>query len=154
MERIFVGLALVLLSAGTLFAANPDSVLMDGDVHITGNGALVFSDSSVQTKAAETSTLSIGTITTGTANATITGTPPNQVLNLTFPAAGTSSGNVVLSPTNSNLRVADTLQLTATSFDSGNNQFPTHNYSWVSTNTGVASVSGSGLVTAVVPAPR
>jgi hypothetical protein len=119
MERIFVGFALVLLSAGTLFAANPDSVLMDGDVHITGNGALVFPNGSIQTKAALEG-LSIGTVTAGSpAAASITGSPPIQVLNLTIPQGtpGTDPGHVLITP-GKHLKISDTLQLSATSFDS------------------------------------
>ncbi len=150
MKRIIIGLVLVLLSAGVIYAA-PDSVLMGGDVRITGTqgvNGLVFPDSSVQYKAAETSTLAIGTIATGSAGATITGTPPNQVLNITFPAAGTYPGHVLISP-NKNLKIADTLQLVATSFNSSNNQFPSHNYTWNSLNPTIATVSNTGLVTAV-----
>jgi len=52
MERIFVGLAVVILSAGTLFAA-PDAIIFQGgDVRISGDGnGLVFPNGSIQTTA-------------------------------------------------------------------------------------------------------
>ncbi len=93
------GLSIVCLSvlfsfAGIAFAQTPDSVVLDGDVHIT-NGSLVFPDGTLQSTATlqgpagPANSLSVGTVTTGApgsaAAATITGTPPSQVLNLTIP---------------------------------------------------------------------
>lgn len=54
MRTIIAGFALVILSAGPLFAQNPDAVVFsDGDVRITGAGnGLVFPDNTVQTTAA------------------------------------------------------------------------------------------------------
>jgi hypothetical protein len=112
MKRIFVGLALLFSSLGTAYAANSDSVLMDSEVRVSGNGALTFPDGIEQTTAA-------------------------------------TSGNVVIGPANINLKIADTQQLTATSFDSSNNQFPTHSYIWKSVNPTIASINSTGLVTAI-----
>jgi hypothetical protein len=151
MEKILVGLALVLLSAGTVFAAPDAIVFQGGDVRISGTGnGLVFPNGTIQTKAALEG-LSIGTVTTGSpAAASITGTTPIQVLNLTIPQgpAGTNPGHVLISP-NKNLKISDTLQLVATSFNSSNNQFPTHSYTWTSVNPTIATVNGTGLVTAI-----
>lgn len=83
----------------------PSIVLADtivsGDLKIRDGGDLVFSDGSVQSKAqlvgpkgdkgdgGPPNTLTIGNVTTGNpgtaASATITGTAPNQVLNLLIP---------------------------------------------------------------------
>ena len=101
----------------SVFAANPDSVIVPGDLKILGDGnALVFPDGSMQYKAAEqgpvgpqgptgpANTLSIGTVTTvasgSQATATITGTAPNQVLNLSIPQGpiGPQGINANLSP--------------------------------------------------------
>ena len=88
-------------------SANPDSVLVGaGDLRIVGSGnGLVFPDGSVQYKASEQGTpgpqgpagpansLSVGTVTTGAsgsqAAATITGTAPSQILNLSIPQGQT-----------------------------------------------------------------
>jgi hypothetical protein len=52
MERTLVGLALILLSAGTLFAAPDAIVFQGGDVRISGLGnGLVFPNGSIQTTA-------------------------------------------------------------------------------------------------------
>jgi hypothetical protein len=48
------------------------------------------------------------------------------------------------------MRIADIIQLAATSFDSGNNKLTGHSYSWKSADTGIASVTpGTGIVTAI-----
>jgi uncharacterized protein (TIGR02145 family) len=79
--------------------ANPDSIVVPGDLRITGTGnGLVFPDGSIQYQAevqgpqgpvGPANSLSVGTVTTGAsgsqAAATITGSAPNQVLNLTIP---------------------------------------------------------------------
>jgi hypothetical protein len=92
MKRIISALmASSLLLAGQAYAA--DGVVFDGgDVRISPGNALVFQDGTTQTTATlqgPANTLAIGTVTTGAsgsqAAATITGTSPNQVLNLTIP---------------------------------------------------------------------
>ena len=99
MRRIVLvaGCISVLLSS-TVYGQNPDTIVIPGDLHIIGTGALVFPDGSVQTQATAqgpqgnpgpANVLSIGTVTTGapgsSAAATITGTSPAQALNLTIP---------------------------------------------------------------------
>ena len=68
------------------------ATIVSGDLNIRDGGDLVFSDGSVQTHAqlqgpvGPANNLSIGSVTPGvTAGANITGTAPNQVLNLTLP---------------------------------------------------------------------
>jgi hypothetical protein len=81
-----------LLTAFTIANAN---TIVKGDLRIQDGGDVVFSDGSVQSKAqvqgpaGPANNLSIGTVETGAigseASATITGTTPNQALNLTIP---------------------------------------------------------------------
>ena len=53
MKKFFIGLTLVLLSIGPLFAATNDAIVFEGgDVRIIGSGnGLVFPDGSIQDKA-------------------------------------------------------------------------------------------------------
>ena len=57
--------------------------------------------------------------------------------------------SVAVSPANPSLTVGGTVQLTATTKDANNNVLTGRAVSWNSSNSGVASVSTSGLVTAV-----
>lgn len=51
MSRILITFVALLIFSSTTLAANPDSVITDGDLHITGGGSLVFSNGSVQSTA-------------------------------------------------------------------------------------------------------
>ena len=57
--------------------------------------------------------------------------------------------SVVVSPPSSSITVGQTAQLTATTLDAQGGNLTNRTVTWTSTNTGVASVSSSGLVTAV-----
>ena len=65
----------------TIDDAENDTVLVTDGVSTV---SITVSDPGV---AGPPNTLSIGTVTTGTTGATITGTAPNQVLNLVYPVA-------------------------------------------------------------------
>ncbi len=109
LKSISALLASSLLLAGQAFAVSDAVVFDGGDVVINGGGTgLVFPDSSRQTTATlqgpagpagPANTLSIGTVTTGAsgsqAAASITGTSPNQVLNLTIPQGPQGPAGVV-----------------------------------------------------------
>ena len=102
-RRIFFQVTCIsLFFAVSAFGASPDGVKVRGNVRILGDGnGLAFPDGSMQYKAAvqgpigpqgpagPANSLSIGTVATGAsesqAAATITGTSPDQVLNLTIP---------------------------------------------------------------------
>ncbi|HBG07100.1 MAG: hypothetical protein A2075_00390 [Geobacteraceae bacterium GWC2_58_44] len=101
-RKIFFQVALISLFFAVSAFGGPDGVKTRGNLRILGDGnGLVFPDGSMQSKAAEqgpigpsgpagpANTLSIGTVATGASDsqaaATITGSSPNQVLNLTIP---------------------------------------------------------------------
>jgi hypothetical protein len=116
--------------------AVPDSTIVEGDLHITGTplvNGLVFPDNSVQSSA------------TVQGPQGIQGPKGDQGIQ---GPPGTNPGQVLITP-NKNLKILDTHQLVATSFDSSNNQFPTHSYTWTSANPGIATVSSTGLVSAI-----
>jgi cyclophilin family peptidyl-prolyl cis-trans isomerase len=88
---VYLGMVSALMFSGEVVA----TTIVSGDLSIRDGGDLVFSDGSVQSKAqvqgpagpaGPANNLTIGTVTSGaTAAASITGTTPNQVLNLTLP---------------------------------------------------------------------
>jgi uncharacterized protein YjdB len=57
--------------------------------------------------------------------------------------------SVSVSPSSSNLQIGGTVQLSATTRDANNNVLTGRVVTWSSSNTGVSTVSASGLVTAV-----
>src|SRR5688572_10959845 len=57
--------------------------------------------------------------------------------------------SITVGPTNDTLLVGETVQLTATMRDAANNVVTDRTVTWTSSSTTIASVSGSGLVTAV-----
>ena len=57
--------------------------------------------------------------------------------------------SITVGPTNDTLLIGETVQLTATMRDAANNVVTDRTVTWTSSSTTIASVSGSGLVTAV-----
>src|SRR5439155_788178 len=84
----------------------------------------------------------------GTAPITATSEGKSGTATLTVTSVPVAS--VSLSPATANIRVGQTMQLTATPKDSAGNTLTGRTVTWASSNTSVASVSGSGLVTSVV----
>jgi trimeric autotransporter adhesin len=89
-------------------------------------------------------------IAAGTANivATSEGKSGQATVTVSAPAAAPVA-TVTLSPASSNLTVNGTTQLTATLKDAAGNTLTGRTISWASSSSGIAGVSGSGLVTAV-----
>ncbi len=97
---LYVGVVSALFFSGAAFA----TTIVSGDLSIRDGGDLVFSDGTVQSSAQQqgpagpANALAIGTVVSGaTAGATITGTAPNQLLNLTLPLGPQgASGNSLI----------------------------------------------------------
>ncbi len=87
--------------------------------------------------------------TPGTAEiyATSEGHSDSSTVTVTAPTVA----SVSVSPTSATLRVGNTSQLTATVRDAGGNLLTGHTVTWASSATAAATVSASGLVTAVAP---
>ena len=78
--------------------------------------------------------------------------PPHKkrpVVVLTRSSAIAYLSTVTVAPTPDTLQSGNTVQLTATTRDASNNLLTGRSISWSSSNTGVATVNSSGLVTAV-----
>jgi uncharacterized protein YjdB len=104
------------------------------------------SNAGVATVAAtgEVSALSPGTaVITATSNS-FSGTSTVTVTAVTVPVASIS-----VSPTAASVNVGQTAQLTATTRDASNNVLTGRAVTWSSSNTGIATVSSSGVVTGV-----
>jgi Bacterial Ig-like domain (group 2) len=74
---------------------------------------------------------------TATAGVTVLAPPPPTV------------ASVTVSPTTANATAGNSVQLTATAWDASGNVVPGAAVSWTSSNTGVGTVSGTGLVQAL-----
>jgi uncharacterized protein YjdB len=89
---------------------------------------------------------------TGTGNAKIkassSGKSNSTVLSVTAPAP-IPVASVSVSPVNATLQVGGTVQLSAVTYDSASNVLTGRLIGWSSSNSGIATVSSSGLVTAV-----
>lgn len=101
------------------------------------NIALVSSTGLVAGQSAGTATV---TATSGSAHTTV-------AVTVTLPPANA----VVVSPSTVALLITQQQQLTGTVTDASGNPIPNQTITWQSNNTNVATVSGSGLVTAVSP---
>ena len=66
-------------------------------------------------------------------------------LNVSFPPIA----RIEVTPETATIPVGGTIQFTARAFDASNNEIPGVNFTWTSTNTGVATVDGSGVATGV-----
>ena len=107
----------------------------------------------------QTSDISVATVDTGgTVKATgpgnaritasISGKSNSSVLSVSAPAP-IPVASVSVSPASASLQVGASVQLSAVTRDSANNVLTGRVISWSSANTGIATASGSGLVTAV-----
>src|SRR5881398_3048948 len=91
-----------------------------------------------------------GVVTGVTAGAaTITATSEGQSGTATITVSTVPVASVTVSPGTASVQVGQTVQLTATSKDASGNPLSGRPVSWGSSNTAVATVSGSGLVTGV-----
>jgi uncharacterized protein YjdB len=80
--------------------------------------------------------------------ASSSGKSNSSVLSVSAPSP-VPVASVSVSPTSASLQVGASVQLSAVTFDSANNVLTGRVISWSSANTGIATVSGSGLVSAV-----
>ena len=98
-------------------------------------------------------TVSSSGVVTGVAagSATITATSEGKsgTASLTITALPAPVASVSVSPATPSITVGQTVQLTATAYDASNNVLTGRVVTWSSSNTGIATVSSSGLVTGV-----
>jgi len=96
------------------------------------------------------SVTSSGLVTGATAgSATITATSEGKSGTSTITVTAVPVASVTVSPGSASMQVSQTVQLTATPKDANGNPLPGRAVSWTSSNTSVATVDGSGLVTGV-----
>src|SRR5881628_1647026 len=96
-------------------------------------------------------TVSASGFVTGVAagSVTITATSEGQSGTATITVSTVPVASVTVSPSTASVQVGQTVQLTATPKDSSGNPLSGRPVSWGSSNTAVATVSGSGVVTGV-----
>ncbi len=88
-----------------------------------------------------------GLVTGGTSgSATITATSEGQSGTSSITVSGVAVSSVTVTPASANLPVGQTVQLTATPKDANGNPLTGRMVTWSSSNTSVASVTSSGLV--------
>lgn len=111
----------------------------------------VIAWSSANTSIATVSSAGLVTaVAAGTVAVTVSSEGKSAPATITVSApAPAPVASVTVSPGTSTLQTAGTVQLSATTRDANNNVLTGRVVSWSSNNTGVATVSGSGLVTAV-----
>jgi uncharacterized protein YjdB len=99
-------------------------------------------------------TVSAGTVTLvkqGTATITVSGSGVSATASVTVNApAPPTVASVVVTPSSISLSVGKTSQLSATAMDASGNAMSGAAISWSSSNTGKATVSGTGVVQAIV----
>src|SRR5207244_1068713 len=83
----------------------------------------------------------------GTGSATITATSEGKSGTATITVTNVPVATVTVAPTSANLQTGQTVQLTATARDASGNVLSGRVMTWSSSNSSVASVNGSGLVT-------
>jgi alpha-amylase len=79
--------------------------------------------------------------------ATITASIGNVTGTATITVAPGAVATVTVTAPSNNLKVGTTMQLTATALDSKGNAVPNQSFIWSSSNSTIATVSSSGLVT-------
>src|SRR5207247_2424060 len=84
----------------------------------------------------------------GTGSATITATSEGKSGTASITVTNVPVASVTVSPNSANLTTGQTVQLTATATDASGNPLSGRVITWTSTNTSVATVNGSGLVSA------
>src|SRR5205814_7389783 len=85
--------------------------------------------------------------------ATSTATSEGQTGTAALTVTTVPVASVVVSPATASRQVGQTVQLTATPQDVGGNALTGRVVTWSSSNTSVATVTGSGLVTGVAAGP-
>jgi uncharacterized protein YjdB len=146
--------------ANLLVALNPSAVLVGQTAHATavpedslGNplsGRTVTWQSTNSNVAVVTSAGDVSAVAAGTTSikGTSEGKTASAALTVSAPAP-VPVATVSVSPTSSSLQVGATAQLSATTRDANNNVLTGRVIGWSSANTGIASVSSSGLVSAI-----
>ena len=86
-------------------------------------------------------------------SATITATSEGQSGTSAITVSSVAVASVGVSPASASVQQGATVQLTATPKDANGTPLPGRTISWVSSNTGVATVNGSGLVAGVTAGP-
>src|SRR5207245_56151 len=112
------------------------------------SGRVVSWSSSNPSVASVTSNGLVAGATAG--SATITATSEGKSGTSTITVTAVPVASVTVSPGSASMQVSQTVQLTATPKDANGNPLPGRAVSWTSSNTSVATVDGSGLVTGVV----
>jgi uncharacterized protein YjdB len=110
-------------------------------------GRVVGWSSSDNTVATVSGTGVVTAVSVGTV--TITATSEGQAGTATITVSLVAVASVSVTPSPANLTVGQSLQLSATPRDAGGNVLSGRNVSWTTANSAVATVSSSGVVTAV-----
>ena len=146
--------------ARVLVAVNPSAIVVGQTARATaslldsaGNtlsGRVVTWQSGSPSVATVASNGDVSALSPGSAiiTATSEGKTASATLSVSAPAS-VPVASVSVSPSSSNLQIGGTVQLSATTRDANNNVLTGRVVTWSSSNTGVSTVSASGLVTAV-----
>jgi uncharacterized protein YjdB len=116
------------------------NVVTSNTVTWTSDDVQVASPSSTGKTTADATTAKAGTATITASVGGVTGTATITV----DPGA---VATVIVTAPSKNLKPGSTMQLTAAALDNKGNTIPNQSFLWFSSNTGVATVSGSGVVT-------
>jgi uncharacterized protein YjdB len=116
------------------------NVVTNNTVTWTSDNVQVASPSSTGNTTADATTSKAGTATITASVGSVKGTATITV------NPGVVATVTVTAPSK-NLKPGSTMQLTAAALDSKGNTVPNQSFVWLSSNTGVATVSGSGVVT-------
>ena len=120
----------------------------DANGNVLGGRAITWGSSNATVVAVDGS----GLVTAGAAgSATITATSEGQSgsSSITVTSAPVPVASVTVAPPSAGVQVGQTVQLTATPRDASGSPLTGRTVAWSSSNTGVAAVTGTGLVTGV-----